>query len=161
MAIDAAWLRRAEALCCGSRPRDRIVCVDYLRDLPMTRESANAVFPFLDRLCLDPYDEVREDALALVGEYCASEPEMVWELVGRLAETASDEQLNELAVFVVEHLLEYHARTYIPKIGERLSACDTRWYKILNSCYLFGEAREMTSEVTDLLVWFEANCADL
>jgi hypothetical protein len=88
-----------------------------------------------------PGEDARWQVLIRVGEFVESDPEPLWAFVRRWGSHPDEDLRAAIAACVLEHLLQYHFATIIPRVaaagrGDQLFA-DT-----FLRCWQFGQAEE-------------------
>jgi hypothetical protein len=100
-----------------------IQCLDQIWDLP--RNQAWAV-PLLHRLARDRNPKVRPWAVLAVGSsrgvHSRGAHKVFWTFASRYGPAASPRQRGKIGLFLLQPLLAYHFKTYLPKVKHVLSA---------------------------------------
>lgn len=89
---------------------------DRLRGLVSMRRSIQEqgireeFFGLAEPLIQDPNNNCRWQALILVGEFIESEPDRVWAVIEKHAQSQDEDMRTAVATVLLEHLLEQHAQ---------------------------------------------------
>jgi hypothetical protein len=124
------------ALARSNQVSDRLVALMIMQ----TRASEHhSIRPYLDtarRLIHDADNNCRWQALILVGEGIAREPELVWEVISEEGSFYDDDMRMGVATILLEHLLNEHFEDYFPLVCERVLSGDEHFAKTVKSCWI-------------------------
>lgn len=81
----------------------------------------------------------RWQAAIALGDFAASEPERIWQLVLKHGSRRCADVRMAIATCVLEHILEHHFDAFFPRVAE--AARSNRWFwDTAQSCWLMGDA---------------------
>jgi len=83
----------------------------------------------------------RWQATIVIGEFIEKDPEQVWPIALELAKSANPDIRMASTRVLLEHLLEYHPRTMVPRFKAELTNGNRRFKKAVASCGNFGDSR--------------------
>jgi hypothetical protein len=120
-----------------ARDRDRRVrALVRIRRQIETAGLRRGYFALARRHVAEPDSTCRWQATIVIGEYIPSEPAQVWVVAKALAKSSVADVRMACATVLLEHLLEFHPATMIPKCEAELA--DVRFRKTLGACSNFG-----------------------
>ena len=77
----------------------------------------------------------------MIGGFIETDPDRVWPIARALAKSANADIRMASSTVLLEHLLEYHPATMIPRFKAELAAGDRRFRESVASCGNFGNSR--------------------
>ena len=83
----------------------------------------------------------RWQATIVIGEFIETEPDKVWPIALKLAKSANPDIRMASTRVLLEHLLEYHPTTMIPRFKAELATGSRRFKKAVAFCANFGDSR--------------------
>src|SRR5262245_18819971 len=104
----SATIRDIRAGCVARSPDVRLRNLMVLRRRLERAGCRDAYFDVARPLIDDADNDCCWQAMIVVGEYCRSRPERVWEVVRAYAESRDEDMRTAVAVLLLEHLLELH-----------------------------------------------------
>lgn len=106
-------------------------------------------FELAKSLISDPHNDCRWQALIVIGEYVESQPEAVWRVIQEFGVSRDEDMRNGIATVLLEHLLEHHLDTYLPKLRKAVRQSSLLADTLIR-CEAFGEAKGRWDEIRRL-----------
>ena len=83
----------------------------------------------------------RWQATIVVGQFIQTKPNLVWPVAFELAKSPNPDIRMASSTVLLEHLLQYHPETMIPRFKAELAFGNLRFRKSVASCWNFGTSR--------------------
>jgi streptomycin 6-kinase len=131
--------------------------VDLLDELDAIQRAAGqgsrrtADFERARGLIAHESNDVRWQALIAIAEWIPTAPDAVWDVVAEFGESEDEDMRGGVATVLLEHLLEHHYDTILPRVRARLEQHAPQLADTLRVCFVFGLAKERRDEVERLL----------
>ena len=87
----------------------------------------------------------RWQATIVIGEFIEVVPERVWPIALKLANAANPDIRMASTTVLLEHLLEYHPATMVPRFQAELATGTRRFRKAVALCANFGDSSSRAS----------------
>jgi hypothetical protein len=111
-----------------SRMASSLLPAERLQSLRLMRGRIAAGRPATDflepakTLIGDSDNDIRWQAIIVVGESVPSDPQAVWEIVQQYAASPDEDIRDAVATVLLEHLLDADFETYFPRVRERIQS---------------------------------------
>jgi hypothetical protein len=120
------------------------MAAERLRSLRLMRDQIAKGGPAADFLELarplieDSDNDVRWQAIIVIGESISSSPEKVWEIVLKYGVSPDDDMRDAVASVLLEHLLDRDFEGYFARLEERIRSKTDLLADTLGRCWFFG-----------------------
>jgi DNA-binding XRE family transcriptional regulator len=104
-------------------------------------------------------DKPRWQAAILLGDYCKSDPEIVWKLCVKWGSVRNADTRMAIATCVLEHLLEHHFDPYFSKTVRLVKQGNKQLGSTLRSCWQFNQTKRNTEKFNKFVKWFSKMAA--
>ena len=101
-------------------------------------DSPDLYFEFARSLVKDSDNNCRWQAVIVIGESIATNPEGVWQVVAEFGNSSDDDMRAAIACVLLEHLFEEDFETYFSRVREEIRAGRSLMIKTLQMCSLDG-----------------------
>ena len=160
--LDLAW-KRSQALgrhvpipelrrmLRSSTPQRRLLALVVMR-YQLERARGSISYLKLARSVLeDPLSDCRWQALVVIGHFISTNPDAVWRVVLRHGAAATADLRTGVATVLLEHLLEYDAGTFVPKVESELIRQPRAFADMVARCWAFrgAEGRGLVSRLIE------------
>ena len=98
-------------------------------------------FGLARQLVCDSDSTCRWQATIVIGEFIPTHRDQVWAVALELAKSRVADVRMASSTLLLEHLLEHHPRTMIPRFRAELTRGDERFRSAVGSCWSFGNSR--------------------
>jgi hypothetical protein len=120
------------------RPAHRLLGLVLMRQQLATGTGARSYLRLARPLVADRDNTCRWQALIVVAEFIAAEPEAVWRVVQRYGRVADADLRAGISSVLLEHLLDQHARRFIPRVRAELQRGNAAFADTVARCWSFG-----------------------
>jgi hypothetical protein len=134
----------------SSDPAQRLLALRRMREQIHTGTSPTDFLSLARPLVADSDNDCRWQALIVVGESVEVAPEIVWDVICEFGGSADEDMRAGVATVLLEHLLEHHLDTYLPKLRQRIESGNALLADTLRQCSAFGQAVPRWKEVEEL-----------
>ena len=133
------------------RPQQRLFALALMRRQAIQRHPLQSYRRLALPLVDDPNNNCRWQALIILGEFVASDPEKVWPIVRKYGDHRDPDMRTGVATILLEHLLERHFASYWPRVKRMVRRSPSRFADTLSRAWLLGRARGYSREVNQVL----------
>jgi hypothetical protein len=141
-----AWPRREPTsslrrMLVSPRAPDRLLALLLMRE-ELRDGEPKTYFSIARRAIRDRDNNCRWQALIVVGEFIPYDPDAVWRVVARYAESKSQDMRVAVTVVLLEHLLENDFETFFRRVVKRIEAGSPYLRSLLPLCWGLTRAQE-------------------
>jgi hypothetical protein len=113
----------------------RLLALAVMRRQIAQGASASDYLALAQALIEDPDNDCRWQALIVVGESLATNPEAVWRIIQTYAGSSDPDLRAGIATVLLEHLLEEHFEEYFPKVRAEVLRGSARFAETVECCW--------------------------
>jgi hypothetical protein len=150
--------RRLAARAASADASSRLGVLRFLREQMTSGERPPYYFDLARSLIGDPDNDCRWQAMIVIGEFIADNPEGVWDVICEFGVSEDDDMRAAVSTILLEHLLEHDFARYFPSVKERVESGARLLADTLRNCWIFGV--EPVPEVEHLLSRFRTGALD-
>jgi hypothetical protein len=123
-------------LATSSDPDERLLTLALVRRQIGAGEPPEPYLSIARKLVTDPDNDCRWQALIVVGEAIATNPDSVWEVIAEYGSSPDEDMRTAIATVLLEHLLEAHFDRYFPRVRARTLSGDRLFAEMVSMCWV-------------------------
>jgi hypothetical protein len=128
-----------QRLCESAESQCRLLGLLLARRQIERGEPASRYFELARWMVPDTENDCRWQAMIVIGESIASNPDAVWEIVCEYGDSADSDMRTAMATVLLEHLLDHDFERYFAFVRKEISRGRVRLLNTLSMCWISDE----------------------